>query len=65
MPKQNDVSLALTHRTVSNLACDVTAGDLGSFFRWVDERLANQTYSQADSNTFAGVTLLEEKCNIR
>jgi hypothetical protein len=62
---QSDASSGLTNGAVSDLACDVTAGDLGSIFGWVNECLAHQTYGEADSNTFPVVTLLEGKCSIR
>jgi hypothetical protein len=58
-------AFGLTNRTVSDLACDVITGDLGSIFGWVNERLANQTHGEADSNKFAVVNLLEDKNNIR
>jgi hypothetical protein len=55
----------LTNRAVSDLAGDVITSDLGSIFRWVNERLANHTHGQDDSNKFAIVNLLEDKDNVR
>jgi hypothetical protein len=58
-------SSGLTNRAVSDLACDVITGDLGSIFGWVNECLANQTHGEAYSNAFADITLLEDKDSIR